>query len=64
MKNSTWLVFVALAFGAGCSSMSEKPSAPVATTAPTKPIVAPVAGTQLDPDVVQAWIRMTETRPC
>jgi hypothetical protein len=48
MKNSTWLVFVTLALGAGCSSMSDKPSAPVATTAPTKPIVAPVAGTQLD----------------
>jgi putative nucleotidyltransferase with HDIG domain len=26
--------------------------------------LARVAGTQLDPDVVDAWIRMTETRPC
>ena len=26
--------------------------------------LARVAGTQLDPDVVRAWIRMTETRPC
>ena len=26
--------------------------------------LAGVAGTQLDPDVVGAWIRMTETRPC
>ena len=26
--------------------------------------LARVAGTQLDPDVVHAWIRMTETRPC
>ena len=26
--------------------------------------LARVAGTQLDPDVVRAWIRMTEMRPC
>ena len=26
--------------------------------------LARVAGTQLDPEVVQAWISMTETRPC
>jgi len=26
--------------------------------------LARVAGTQLDPDVVDGWIRMTETRPC
>ena len=26
--------------------------------------LARVAGTQLDPDVVHAWVRMTESRPC
>jgi HD-GYP domain-containing protein (c-di-GMP phosphodiesterase class II) len=26
--------------------------------------LARVAGTQLDPDVVHAWICMTEIRPC